>query len=351
MAGGSPRIQKNELPPITNGYIMIPRNVDRESYIQNCFRMNRVCVLIEGGLFKTDVYITNEAIQNISFPEEVGKKGTQVIIASGVFRNQPVIIGTIQGNDETQAWSEDIIRFRRTVKGTTMMICMDPKNKQMNVNVFSEEKADLNIRMVGNTENKINVQTSGEINVVADEKVKVTGYKKIEAEIINTEVEAKEPNKESRKITLDLDKLEYRRKTKESNEKETLVVIDDEKIAFGFHDNRESLQMSDQNVTISFDEGKEQIQLAQNLIKILTGSKVNINNASEPLTLANTLISLLNNVENQITTLKNAWSTAAAAAVPGTDGGKAGLSAGMSSVTGIFPLNFNQIKSKVVFSD
>lgn len=345
--GGTPRLQRNDLPPITHGYIMIPKNVDRDAYIENCFRMNRVCVLIEGGVFKTDVLITNEAIQNISFPTQPGMKGTQVIVASGIFRNQPIIVGTVQGNDETQAWSEDIIRFRKTVGNTTISFCMNPKDKQMNVSVCSDEKADLNIQMVGNPENKINVQTSGEVNVIADEKVNVIGYKAIEAKIVNAEVEAEEPGREERRITFDMDKVEVFRKVED---KTSQILFDDNTIEVGLHDKKENILIQDSGITISFNDGEEQIQLAQNLIKLLTGEKVVMNNGGEPLTLANTLINMLNNIENQITTLKNAWTTALSGSAS-MDGGKAGFGAGVGAVSGIQPLNFDSIKSKVTFSD
>lgn len=349
MAGNKPKKQLNDLGPITTGYVMIPVQISRESYIETCYRTNRVCVLVEGGLFKTDVYITNEAIQNIRFPEQPGEKGTQVVIASGVFRNQPMIIGTLQGNDEIPAWSEEIQRFRKTSKDTDMLFCMDPINRVFNMNLVGMSKPiNFNLIVGGNTEHKILLQSSGEIEIIASEKVKVTGYKSIEAEIVNAKEEVENPGKEVRKITLNQEKFEVRRRTQD---KETYVLIDDNQIDVSLHDKKEHITIDDNALTIGFNDDEEQIRLTQNLIKLMTGQRVNINGAKEPLTLANTLVQLLNNIETQITTLKNAWTTAAAAAVPGTDGGKAGLSAGAAATTGITPLNFEGVKSQVIFSD
>lgn len=346
--GATPKMQKNSLDAITSGYIMIPFKVDRDSYIDTCFRTNLVCVLFEGGLFKTDVYITNEAIQNIHFPTKAGEKGTQVIVASGAFRSQPIVIGTIPGNDETQYWSEDIIRFRKTVKGTTMTMVIDPKNNEWNFNTTSNEPTNFNIRCTGNESSKILLHTEGELEAQVQKKARLVGYDTIETEIVNAKVEAKEPGKEVRKITYDLEKLKIVRKMDDQTSE---VTWDDQKIDIAFHNRKEFITIDDNNVIFSFGDGQEKVTLSQNLIKMITGNKVEINGASEPLTLANTLIQLLNNVENQITTLKQAWSTAAAAAVPGTDGGKAGLSAGSMAVASISPLNFDGVKSKVIFSD
>lgn len=345
--GGKPRIQKNDLSPISVGYVMIPKSVDRDGYIKTCYRTNRICVLVEGGLFKTDVYITNEVLPNISFPKEPGEKGTQVVIAAGSFKNQPIIIGTLQGNDETPDWVEEIYRFRKQYEDVTMLMCMDPKNKEWNLDISGGTPVNLNIIAGGNDKHKIHVQTSGEIEIVASKKIKATCYDTMEAEIVNAPVEAEEPGKEKRHILFDMEQFKVTRKT---NDKTSAITFDDKQIAVELHDKQEMVIIDDNNIKISYNNGEEDITLSQGLIKLLTKQKVNINGAGEPLTLANTLINLLNNMENQISTLKNAWSTAAGAAVP-QDGGKTGLSAGASAVSGVNPLNFDGIKSKVIFSD
>lgn len=348
MTGGRPKNQRNDLSPITIGYIMIPQNVDRDGFIETCYRTNRVCVLVEGGLFKTDVYITNEAIQNISFPEKAGEKGTQVVIASGVFRNQPIIVGTVQGNDETPNWSEEIVRFRKSYKTTTTTLCMDPKHREFNINVVETiDPVNLTILVGGNEEHKIKVQSSGEIELIASKKAKVIGFNTIEAQIVDVVKEAKDPGKEIKKVTMNQDKFEIIRNVQD---KQSQFIIDDQKIAMNFNNEKESFVINENNIVISFDEAKEQIQLAQNLIKLLTGAKVEINGATEPLTLANTLIQLLNNVQTQVTTLKQAW-TSALAGAGSMDGGRLGFTAGQTAVASISPLNFDAIKSKVIFSD
>ncbi len=115
-----------------------------------------------------------------------------------------------------------------------------------------------------------------------------------------------------------------------------------------FHDGKSHITMDESGVVLGYDNDAEMIQLTQNLIKLMTGQKVNINNAKEPLTLANTLIQLLNNVENQIMTLKNAWQTALAGSAA-MDGGKAGFGAGVGAVAAVNPLQFDGIKSTVTF--
>lgn len=348
MAGGAPRISSNNLPSIMKGYIMLPMDVEKEAYIDTVFRTNIVAVMMEGGLFRNDVRITNEAINNIWFPEEPGEKGCQVIIASGDFLNQPTIIGTFIGNDEVPAWSEDIVRIKKQVKDVTMSMTIDPRNQEWNMNLTSFEKpVKFNVTLGGNEENKIRLQSSGEVEVVASKKVKITGYKEVIAEVVNVIEDVKEKDKEIRRLTMNMEGVNFVWKTQD---KTTTIKTDPNTVDVNFHDGKSHITMDESGVVLGYDNDTEMIQLTQNLIKLMTGQKVNINNAKEPLTLANTLIQLLNNVENQIMTLKNAWQTALAGSAA-MDGGKAGFGAGVGAVAAVNPLQFDGIKSTVTFSD
>lgn len=348
MAGGAPRISSNNLPSIMKGYIMLPMDVEKEAYIDTVFRTNIVAVMMEGGLFRNDVRITNEAINNIWFPEEPGEKGCQVIIASGDFLNQPTIIGTFIGNDEVPAWSEDIVRIKKQVKDVTMSMTIDPRNQEWNMNLTSFEKpVKFNVTLGGNEENKIRLQSSGEAEVVASKKVKITGYKEVITEVVNVIEDVKEKDKEIRRLTMNMEGVNFVWKTQD---KTTTIKTDPNTVDVNFHDGKSHITIDDSGIVLGYDNDTEMIQLTQNLIKLMTGQKVNINNAKEPLTLANTLIQLLNNVENQIMTLKNAWQTALAGSAA-MDGGKAGFGAGVGAVAAVNPLQFDGIKSTVTFSD
>lgn len=348
MAGGAPRISSNNLPSIMKGYIMLPMDVEKEAYIDTVFRTNIVAVMMEGGLFRNDVRITNEAINNIWFPEEPGEKGCQVIIASGDFLNQPTIIGTFIGNDEVPAWSEDVVRIKKQVKDVTMSMTIDPRNQEWNMNLTSFEKpVKFNVILGGNEENKIRLQSSGEAEVVASKKVKITGYKEVIAEVVNVVEDVKEKDKEIRRLTMNMEGMNFVWKTQD---KTTTIKTDPNTVDVNFHDGKSHITMDESGVVLGYDNDTEMIQLTQNLIKLMTGQRVNINNAKEPLTLANTLIQLLNNVENQIMMLKNAWQTALAGSAA-MDGGKAGFGAGVSAVASVNLLQFDGIKSTVTFSD
>ena len=348
MAGGKPRISNNNLPYISKGYIVLPTDVGRESYIDTVFRTNLVAVMMEGGVFRNDVRITNEAINNIWFPEESGELGAQVVIASGEFLNQPIVIGTFIGNDEVPAWSEDVVRIKKQIKDVTMSMTIDPRNREWNVNVTSIEKpVNFNVTLGGNEENKIRLQSSGEAEIIASKKVKVTGYNEVVAEVVNVVEDVKEKDKDIRRLTINQEEANF---TWKVQDKTTTVKVDPNTVDVNFHDGKSHITMDESGVVLGYDNDAEMIQLTQNLIKLITGQKVNINNAKEPLTLANTLIQLLNNVENQIMTLKNAWQTALAGSAA-MDGGKAGFGAGVGAVSAVNPLQFDGIKSTVTFSD
>ena len=77
------------------GYVLIPEGVDRDKFVDTCFRTNKISIIddSEGNIIH-ECFISNEALQNIQFPRKVGEKGTPVMWISQSYMNQPMIVGT-----------------------------------------------------------------------------------------------------------------------------------------------------------------------------------------------------------------------------------------------------------------
>lgn len=75
MIDGVSRERQSDSPySVGYGYIAIPSGVDRDDYIDTCFRRERVTVITDlGGVFN-DCYITSDALQRISFPSDIEEK-------------------------------------------------------------------------------------------------------------------------------------------------------------------------------------------------------------------------------------------------------------------------------------
>lgn len=70
---GKYRALANSLDGMNIGYITIPTGCERKDFIDTCMRRCKVMVYFDGGVFKQDVPITREALNNITFPDAPGE--------------------------------------------------------------------------------------------------------------------------------------------------------------------------------------------------------------------------------------------------------------------------------------
>lgn len=349
MPGGKTRKQSNEPESISYGYIIIPMGVDRDTYVESCLRRGRVCVLQEGGVFRMDLYITREALQNIEFPKNPGEKGTAVVIASNPFKGVLTIIGTLNLNDESPTWSEDIFRFRKIVGSVDALIEINPKNNFINININSSEKTSIEIEATGNEESEVKLNSSGKVRVSADKSINIIGYNEINASVINID----KPKEEIRSVVMDLEKIEVTRKTE--NGKTSTIVLDDNQLAVTFKDNEEKVQIDSENILISFKNGQESIEMKENEINLKTGKTFKVNGGTYSFTKGETLISRIDELQTQISLLKEAFMLGANAVPvpPTTEGGvaKTSFTVAYNSLSSVTKIDFNDIKSDVSYSD
>jgi hypothetical protein len=76
---GKYRALANSLDGMNIGYITIPTGCERKDFIDTCMRRCKVMVYFDGGVFKQDVPITREALNNITFPDAPGELGSPVV--------------------------------------------------------------------------------------------------------------------------------------------------------------------------------------------------------------------------------------------------------------------------------
>jgi len=180
--------QSPSSPRYTSGsaYITIPTEVDREQFIQQCYRMNRVCLLTENNEFFKDVPIDKSAIQNIEFPESGGGIGSPVIWVNIEPYNQVVIVAVLSKNDETFFLNEKKFKLNKTFGSNSVDITGDggSGNLLISLNSDKEEGGLLNITI--NNKNKtgqlkIFINGSGEIYCTDSLNIKTT--KKLNFEI------------------------------------------------------------------------------------------------------------------------------------------------------------------------
>lgn len=169
---GTPPIQNQ---PVGFGYIFLPKDVDRNNYIESCYRTGRISMIDDSsGNVVHECYISKEALMNVSFPKEAGQKGMGVIWVSQPFLNLPMIIGTFPSFDEIDIQSEEDINIRKSINGNQIGVHGSTKKGKLFIEVDGQDFSEIRIVAAGNNSSQVHVQSTGSVVVCGDREVEVT---------------------------------------------------------------------------------------------------------------------------------------------------------------------------------
>lgn len=172
---------------ISVGYIIIPDNFkgsqNRQEFIQNCYRRERVSVMYEGGgLVKNDCFITLSTLKDIKFPEvtvnerlnegtSVSRLGSMVAMMSEPYHDQTIVLGVISKLDESNLLNENEYSIIRGNGGNFAVLSIDGNTGSVGITTFGNEAGgDFKIS-IANQNNAANL----EIGVRGSVSIDVTG--------------------------------------------------------------------------------------------------------------------------------------------------------------------------------
>lgn len=273
--GVSRKFQQNSPSAINYGYIAIPTGVDREAFIETCFRRNRVSIISDYGSVINECYILKNTLQSINFPVEVGGKGSCVCYVCGEFSTKPVVIGVIDENDQSDLLNEGMFYFSKELNGTNITIQGDPKNNNFTIALTSEEPSNLNLSVKGNEENSIQIQSSGSVDIITDKMVNIKSFETVQVSI--TDVEKEE---DLHQLIWNKDQVNIVRKNENS---ENVITI---------NDSETSLVRTTQNAneTIKIDDEGILASTKDDMSALLTKEKLDIKTGQSTLVMDTNLI-------------------------------------------------------------
>jgi hypothetical protein len=160
-------------------YIAMPSDLERETYIRDCYKNCFVSIKTEDGGFLNRIAINPETMNFIDFPTEAGKLGSAVVYVVDDLYQQPHIIGRIQSPDELGDGREHGFKFRRALDGGFVEVSGSGKDRSINLLVDGEEqKGSVNIHIFNkNQDCELKVDVTGDVNVVASGVVTATSHK------------------------------------------------------------------------------------------------------------------------------------------------------------------------------
>lgn len=183
------------------GYIFIPDGVDRNEFIETCYRKKRVTVIGDSdGVVFIDCYILQEPLQNIQFPSESGKMGSPVMWVSMPFISQPVVIGTFPNTSKIPIRGEEEFSVMRAFENGYISIQGDAKNGSLVINVKGGEFGAVKLSVEGGEKSLVDVFSEGDVKITSNKTVDIVSYTSLKANVIDPETSNKtgiEANKDN----------------------------------------------------------------------------------------------------------------------------------------------------------
>lgn len=150
------------------GYLIVPNDLDRDTYVRYCFNTNTISIALENGGILNNVQCTKSVIQQLEFPLTSKEIGNQVVWVDQEALGYPVIVGVLLRADQVTDLSEHQTSHRRVTENGSSEILVDGKNPFIIINSDSLKDSGGDIYIVskntGQT-SKININSSGEINL------------------------------------------------------------------------------------------------------------------------------------------------------------------------------------------
>lgn len=143
------------------GYIYIPKDINRDTYINNCYDSSKVSIILEDSGIINNVYIDKHCLQNIEFPEDSYKLGTAVLYISEPIRKNCFIIGVFDKDitflkehyfNISKIYDDDLIDITGDAEEGYLTITVKKKStSNFYLNVLSEiNDANFKINVNGN---------------------------------------------------------------------------------------------------------------------------------------------------------------------------------------------------------
>ena len=299
---------QNAIEPIGYGYIVIPHAVDRENYIADAMRREKVIIMPdEGSGYISECNITKSALNEIEFPPNDNELGSPICYITHPFHNVPVVLGVLNKLDNSSLMDEKSFLFQRQNQSMQDVTIMGAALEAYLLLTTTNEQGDARIviKSVGNEDSRVQIESNGHIELLGDETITLTS-----GNLINIRINSEGDINNSAYITFNDEQIVI---SKKNGDIENTITINDDQIT------------------------------------INPESKLVVKEGSEPLVKGTELQRQLNVTNSYLNTLVNAINTALTT-VDGTAGSVSapGFSATMSAVS---PGNYNDINSEISFTD
>lgn len=129
--------------PCGVGFVIIPNNVDIKTYKEDVYRSGRISIY--GGYGHSNFYnvlIDREVLQRVKFPEKTGEMGSPVVWINIPKHNEPIVIACLKYDEDFHSTSEFRSRTTRVNDGNLVDFDLDGKKGKATLNIVGNAKSD-----------------------------------------------------------------------------------------------------------------------------------------------------------------------------------------------------------------
>lgn len=164
------------------GFVVVPSEVDRVQYINDCYRTNTLT--INGGKgygYFSGVHADINVMQNIKFPTDEENRGTPVVWVKDAVSQLPVIVAVLRKQGEYYSLNENQFRLKRGTETRNVEIFIDASTSALDITILGDkdEPANIDVKLSSeNADSVLNVSCDNEINITGEKAVNVITNKK-----------------------------------------------------------------------------------------------------------------------------------------------------------------------------
>lgn len=148
-------------------YICIPQDVDRDEFIKRCLVNGIVCIKNESGLFEKDVFLSENLLNIIEFPNSPYELGSAVLFTRLPFHSVPVVISILPSKVKITGHSaENQFIFNRRNEKNTSYVNLSGWGNSGVLSLSSSEMINITATALNN-KGVVNIYSSGFIKTMS----------------------------------------------------------------------------------------------------------------------------------------------------------------------------------------
>lgn len=245
----------NTNDPCGVGFVILPENVDSEKYKLDVYRTGRISIY--GGYGSSNFYnilIDKNVLEEIVFPDVVGKYGTPVFWVNLPDHNEPIVVASFKYDQEPFNFSEFSKKITRVCGSNITDLTMDAKNGKVKLSMNSQDrKSEFEINVNSkNNDSTFKVKVNGQSIYYSSDKTFIVSETSISKVVTNKKGTV------VAKVVLSSNSTDNIRYTYQDEFKNKITASKD---SINFR--------ADDSKKIDFGDGKEKAVLGETLVGLL----------------------------------------------------------------------------------